>query len=184
MAVLPDSTSEGWRGRPPVILLISVDTLRADHLQIYGFHRSTSPRLESIIKNGEWVIFEKAVSSAPWTLPSHMSMMIGLLPSGHRVDDTDLMLSEDIVTLAESLQKLGYHTLAFTDGGFVSGSYGFGRGFDTYYENARWDRNTLGLFERVNNFLSGHNGEPILFSFTPQKCTIHTNILSHGLAHF
>jgi arylsulfatase A-like enzyme len=119
---------------PQGIILISLDTLRADHLGAYGYHRDTSPSIDVLAK--ESVVFENAVVQSPWTLPSHMSIMTSLYPSFHGLTDKDtfLPLSDEYVTLAELLQKGGFKTGAFTDGGFVSAKFGFGRGFDTYYD--------------------------------------------------
>jgi arylsulfatase A-like enzyme len=119
---------------PQGIILISLDTLRADHLGAYGYHRNTSPSIDALAK--ESVVFERAVVQSPWTLPSHMSIMTSLYPSFHGLTDKDtfLSLSDEYVTLAELLKKGGYKTAAFTDGGFVSAKFGFDRGFDTYYD--------------------------------------------------
>ena len=119
---------------PQGIILISLDTLRADHLGAYGYHRDTSPSIDVLAKEG--VVFENAVVQSPWTLPSHMSIMTSLYPSFHGLTDKDsfLPLSDEYVTLAELLKKGGYKTGAFTDGGFVSAKFGFDRGFDTYYD--------------------------------------------------
>ena len=68
---------------PKGIILISLDTLRADHLGTYGYHRNTSPYIDAFAK--ESVVFENAVVQSPWTLPSHMSIMTSLYPSSHGV---------------------------------------------------------------------------------------------------
>ena len=66
---------------PQGVILISLDTLRADHLGVYGYHRNTSPAIDALAE--ESVVFENAVVQSPWTLPSHMSIMTSLYPSFH-----------------------------------------------------------------------------------------------------
>ena len=110
--------------------MISLDTLRADHLSIYGYHRNTSPFIDAFAK--ESVVFENAVAQAPWTLPSHMSIMTSLYPSFHGVVNTDVRLSDEHVTLAELLRAEGHQTAAFTGGGPMSEAFGFDQGFDIY----------------------------------------------------
>ena len=65
------------------VILISIDTLRSDHLGVYGYERNTSPNIDEFAKNA--IVFENAYAQAPWTLPSHMSMLTGLYTSRHGV---------------------------------------------------------------------------------------------------
>jgi arylsulfatase A-like enzyme len=115
---------------PKGIILISLDTLRADHLGCYGYNRDTSPSIDNFAKEG--VLFEHAVVQAQWTLPSHMSIMTSLYPSSHGVKQTGERLADEHVTLAELLKKEGFQTAAFVDGGYMDGSFGFDQGFDIY----------------------------------------------------
>jgi arylsulfatase A-like enzyme len=135
-----------WHQERPCIILISIDTLRADHLGCYGYPRPTSPNIDAFA--GEGVQFLEACSQAPSTAASHMSLFTGMLPPVHRVTNTvapdmsDLKrLSPAIATLAEMLKAHGYLTAGFHGGGNVSPAFGFGRGFDRYDDRAvRWDR--------------------------------------------
>ncbi len=115
---------------PPNILFISVDTLRRDHLGCYGYERETSPRIDRIAGNG--VLFENGVSTSCWTLPSHTSMLTGLYPSFHRLQDDGNRLAGDVATLAEQLRDAGYHTMAVTAHVYVSSEFGLDRGFDRF----------------------------------------------------
>ena len=115
---------------PRGIILISLDTLRADHLGIYGYHRNTTPYIDAFAR--ENIIFENAVVQSACTLPSHMSIMTSLYPSSHGVQSETQRLSEEHVTLAELVRKGGYKTAAFADGAFMRGVYGFNKGFDLY----------------------------------------------------
>jgi len=123
------------------LILISLDTLRLDHLSGNGYSRPTSPNIDSIAKGGVW--FKEAIAQAPWTKPAHMSVLTGLYPSFHHLDKwlrdepNEPELSLDIPTLAEVLQRSGYLTQALTGSGWVSAQYGFCRGFDRFDEYSK-----------------------------------------------
>ncbi len=116
----------------PNVLLISVDTLRPDHLGMYGYERPTSPFLDGLAARG--VRFENAFAQASWTLPSHMSLMTSAYPQTHGVEVATAALPAEIPLLAESFAKAGYSTSAFVSWVYLKAEYGFGRGFDTYVE--------------------------------------------------
>jgi len=125
----------------PNLLLISIDTLRADRLGCYGYPRDTSPHIDGLAAGG--VVFNRAFSASCKTTPSHMTILTGLFPRVHNVymwkqgpqgtfrGDT---LSENVPTLAEILQDYGYANVAFTGGANVAGRMGFSRGFEIYDE--------------------------------------------------
>jgi arylsulfatase A-like enzyme len=114
------------------VILISIDTLRADHLGCYGYEKDTSPNIDELASDS--AVFLNVYSASPWTLPSHVSIMTGLYGVHHQVyHDSERMDPKD-VTLAEKLRENFYKTTAFTGGGFVSSVYGFSKGFDSYYE--------------------------------------------------
>jgi arylsulfatase A-like enzyme len=116
--------------RPPNVILISLDTLRADRLSLYGHHRLTSPRIDAWARR-VGVTFRNAVAAAPWTLPSHVSMLTGLDAISHGVN-YDFPAPSFLTMLAEILRQAGYSTVAITGGGFVSPHYGLAQGFDQY----------------------------------------------------
>jgi arylsulfatase A-like enzyme len=118
----------------PNVILISIDTLRADHLGCYGYERPTSPVIDSLATRG--VRFEWAFAQATFTLPSHMTLFTSLYPTVHDVINRDRRLPGERTTVTEALQEAGYRTAAFTDGGFVGGRYGFNQGFERYRD--RW----------------------------------------------
>jgi arylsulfatase A-like enzyme len=115
-------------------ILISLDTLRADHLSSYGYHRGTSPYLDQLAADG--VLFEHVYAQSPWTLPSHMSMLFSLNTARHRVYLYNQSIDKTIPSLASYLKGAGYLTTAFTGGGYMSSIYGFPKGFDRYDEPA------------------------------------------------
>src|SRR4030095_14809354 len=84
----------------PNLILILVDTLRSDHLHAYGYSRETSPHLDALARRG--VLFEQAISAAPWTLPSAMSLLTGRLPSSHRVENDGKKLPAFVPLLPET----------------------------------------------------------------------------------
>ncbi len=125
----------------PDIVLVSIDSLRADHLSAYGYTRRTSPNLDRLAKKG--LRFEGARAASPWTLPSHMTMLTGLWPTEHHVVEDDIALAPDVPLVQEALATAGYTTAAFVSTIYVSAAYGFARGFDTYQDYGIAERDNL-----------------------------------------
>ncbi len=118
------------RARPPVIL-ISVDTLRADRLPAYGFTGVETPAIDGLRRDG--VLFTRAFSHVPLTLPSHLSMLTGRMPFEHGVrDNAGYELPAEVRTLAEELKADGYATGAAVSSFVLAKATGVGRGFDFY----------------------------------------------------
>lgn len=116
------------------VVLVSLDTLRPDHLGLYGYHRDTSPHLERLARDG--VVFDTVVSNGGRTLPVHMSMMTSLPPSVHNVlSMNERALEPERTTLAEQLREAGLQTIAYTDGGWMSRKFGFDQGFDEFHDS-------------------------------------------------
>ena len=95
----------------PEVFLITIDTLRADHVHCYGYESIQTPALDGLAKDG--IRFTQAFTPSPITNTSHTSILTGLLPSTHGVTDFAVPLAPTHVTLAELLKKNGYHTAAF-----------------------------------------------------------------------
>jgi arylsulfatase A-like enzyme len=136
------------RAEPPTgynVLLISLDTLRADHLSCYGYKRATSPRIDEVAKEG--VLFENAVAASNWTVPSHMSMLTSLYPSWHGVETTKSHLGDAVPTLAQVLAKQGYTTAAFVTGSSLDHKFGFSHGFQLYDDFTAISMCETNLFE-------------------------------------
>lgn len=118
---------------PPGFILVSIDTLRADHLGCYGYARDTSPNLDRLAARS--LRFRHAFAPSPWTLPSHVAMLTGRHPHDVGIVDYESAIPTDVRLLAEPLAQAGYRTAAFVDAvpdGFVGADRGFARGFDTY----------------------------------------------------
>ncbi len=121
----------GCAAEPPRnLVLISLDTLRPDFLGAYGYERPTSPTLDALAREG--VVFEVAVSPAPWTLPAHASLLTGLYPSRHGTKGEDQGLAPGVGTLAQWLAEAGFETAAFVNSHYLSDRYGLERGFATF----------------------------------------------------
>jgi arylsulfatase A-like enzyme len=125
---------------PPNVVLISVDTLRADHLGAYGYARPTSPYLDRLATEG--TLFEHAISPTAWTLPAHASMLSGVLPKRHGALRGDSRIAADVPWLPEALHQAGYVTNAVVNAPFLEEEFGFARGFDRYeyVPKAQWQR--------------------------------------------
>jgi len=124
----------GERPERPNVLLLSLDTLRADHLGCYGYERETSPFLDRLAT--ESVLFERAFTPAAWTLIAHMTMLTGLFPLQHGVVQDELALSPEFPILAERLKQAGYQTVGLYHPSWVHERHGFGRGFDSFRPHA------------------------------------------------
>ena len=118
-----------WRGAN--LLLVTIDTLRADRVGAYGGRASLTPALDALAERG--VRFDRAWSHAPMTLPSHVSILTGQLPPRHGVRNNGAFrLASEPVTLAERLRAAGYRTGAFVGAFVLDARFGLNRGFDVY----------------------------------------------------
>jgi len=112
----------------PNVLLVVIDTLRADHLGAYGYDRPTSPNLDRLAKRG--TLFQRAHATSSWTAPSVVSILTGLYPAVHGVEQANSVLGESVPTMAEAFARAGYATAAMAaNPAFVSPRVGIGRGF-------------------------------------------------------
>ena len=115
----------------PNLVVVSLDTLRADRMSLYGHDRPTTPRLDAFAADA--LVFDAAWSNGAYTLPSHMSLFTGQVPSVHGVQGAGLRRDPGrSPLLAEVLAARGWTTAAFTGGGFVNPTFGFGAGFERY----------------------------------------------------
>ena len=114
----------------PNIILVSIDTLRADHIHGYGYERETTPTLDDLMQRG--TSFLNTISPSPWTLPAHVSLFTSLYPHTHGVTDHMLAVNERVPALGELLGRAGYTAGAFTTSPNLSPRHGFGWGFDAY----------------------------------------------------
>ena len=115
----------------PSLLLVVIDTLRADAVSAYGEVRGTTPAFDELAQAGR--LHTRAYAPSPWTLPSHASLLSGLGVVDHGVGVRGrVVLPSEVETLAERLQAAGYQTAAFSENALVSGDFGFDQGFDRF----------------------------------------------------
>ncbi len=143
-------------GGPPVIVLFSADTFRADNMQAYGGTWGVTPELDRFA--AESLVFRNAWSPAAWTLPAHASMFSGLHPYQHGSTRKLVRLNEELVLIAEMFAKAGYRTGAVTNALYVSGTYGMDRGFEWFEERLSTDLE--GTLQAARDFLAAEDGRP------------------------
>ena len=135
----------------PNVLLVVIDTLRADHLGAWGYARPTSPHIDALAARG--VLFTRAFAPSSWTRPSVASLFTSLYPSEHGATTFDRPLSSAVATLAERFRDAGYRTLGVS-GNFthVTEEIGFGRGFE------RWSTLAIEISEDESEFIGQKAG--------------------------
>ena len=116
------------------VLLITIDTLRADRLSCYGSRLPQTPHIDALAERG--VLFSRAFANTPSTLPSHANILLGSTPNYHGVhENLNFIVSEELLTLAEHLRNNGYSTGAFVGAYPLDSRFGLSQGFDTYDDN-------------------------------------------------
>lgn len=152
---VPDRAGERSTPDRPSILLVTLDTTRADHVGVYGYDRPTTPNLDRLAADG--IVFDQALSSSSWTLPAHGSLFTGMVPTSHgarndpqgelyladAIEAPDSWrvyrasrLRDDVPTLADLLARDGYATGAVVGGPWMKQIFGLGRGFEHYDDSA------------------------------------------------
>jgi choline-sulfatase len=168
---LADSWAASPKAPPPDMFLITIDTLRADHVHCYGYTNGSTPALDALAKDG--VRFTNAFTPSPITNTSHASILTGLLPGSHGVTDFAVPLASAHPTIAELLKTRGYRTAAFIGAVILDSrslAPGFDRGFD-FYDNfpehsstkSRWgrlERRGMDVVSHAENWLAKHPAGP------------------------
>jgi arylsulfatase A-like enzyme/Tfp pilus assembly protein PilF len=141
-------------GRKPNVLLVTIDTLRADRIGAYGYRAAETPHLDALAAEG--VVFESAFTHSPVTLSSHATLLTGRLPFQHGVRSNSLyQLPEEEVTLAEILRAAGYHTAAFVSAAALDRRFQLTQGFATYDDDVNAVRDGGLIAERSAAEVSG-----------------------------
>lgn len=124
------SGSDGQTARGKNVVIIIIDTLRADHLGLYGYGRETSAGLNAFAEDA--IVVESSLSNAPWTKPSMASMFTSLYPSQHGVveEETSNRLAESLLTFPEVFAEEGYQVVGFSENPHISKGRGFAQGFE------------------------------------------------------
>jgi len=161
----------------PIILLVSLDSLRSSSVGLYT-GGSATPFLDSFFgRNG--AVMTQAATQSVTTLPSHLTLMTGLNPISHGVLDETRSLGPGVTTLAETLRARGWHTAAFTEGGALAGELGFRRGFDLYDEGESNEIDPLAsdAIERARVWLDEYSGAPLfVFVHTYATRPVHSGV--------
>jgi len=120
-------------GLPPNILLVLVDTVRADHVGAYGYRRDTTPFIDEIVKSG--MMFRKTVSTSAWTEPATFTLLTGMIPAQAEADMfASVVIPDEVEFISEILERRGYHTVAISGNYYITVSNNFAQGFETYNE--------------------------------------------------
>ena len=140
--IVTDSAQIGARGEPPKnVVVVLIDTQRADHLQPYNQStRVRTPAVAALAAQG--TVFEAAQAPENWTKPSVASVLTGLYPASHGTKTGDAKLNDKAVLLSEALKEAGYATASFLANGYVSDKFGFNQGWDQYTNYIREKRNS------------------------------------------
>lgn len=173
--LLAAAAAIGGNGKPETprrnVFLVTIDTLRSDHVGCYGYHQIQTPAIDALAKEG--IHFAQAFTPSPITNTSHASILTGLLPSSHGVSDFGVRLTPNHPTLAGILNKEGYRTAAFIGSVILDSrklAPGLDRGFE-FYDNfpeksetkSRWgrlERRGMDVVQRAENWLSAHDAGP------------------------
>lgn len=170
-AILQNHGSAQTTTAQPDVFLVTIDTLRADHVHCYGYDKVETPAIDGLAKDG--IRFTQAFTPSPITNTSHTSILTGLLPSSHGVADFAVPLSPTHPTWAELLHRQGYHTAAFIGAVILDSKTlapGLDRGFD-FYDNfpehlqtkSRWgriERRGMDVAQHAEAWLSAHPAGP------------------------
>jgi arylsulfatase A-like enzyme len=135
-----------WGRDRTTVVLISIDSLRADHLGCYGYPRPTSPVLDRLATEG--ARFETVLSSTSWTLPAHAALFTGLPDRLHGCTDESRWLPGNRDTLAEAFKRAGFQTVGFFSGPFLHPAFGFAQGFDSYHDCTSYSELSIEMFKR------------------------------------
>lgn len=144
----------------PNVILIVVDTLRADHLSCYGYGRKTSPNIDNFSKDS--ILFKNAISPSAWTTPAVGSIFTSIYPTIIGYIDKPVILDESFLTLAETLKSNGYFTGGIISHFFIAKRLGFGQGFDYYNQENNKGHDHISspsLTELANSFLTEKKDE-------------------------
>ncbi|MCX6096331.1 MAG: sulfatase, partial [Candidatus Bipolaricaulota bacterium] len=135
------------------VILITVDTLRADKVGCYGNANVATPTMDAFAAGG--IRYENCISQTPLTLPSHTTIMTGTLPIFHGVrDNGGFVVPSELVTMAEAFKAKGYDTAAFVAAYVLDSKWGLNQGFDTYFDKfdlSRFEKISLGEVQRPGN---------------------------------
>ena len=152
------------RARPNVVLIV-IDTLRADHVGTLGYSRATTPNIDALARQS--IVFENAVAAAPWTLPSIATILTSQYPSVLGIRDQPVPMDGRFPLLSEVLKQEGYTTCGIVSHSLLSKTLGFGKGFEKYDEHNIAGRGGVSSPSVTNKAISflGENPKSPFFLF-------------------
>jgi len=173
---VPVGVAPGLEGAPNVILIV-VDTLRADRLSCYGYSASRTQNIDALARDG--VLYADMTSQASWTKPSFASILTSLYPSSHRAIGKLDRLPQAVTTLAEAMAASGYHTGGIVDNVSISSAFGFEQGFadytylsPSYLFAAGESASQLGLYQGLRRVWAKLSGDRIYVSSFYQEASV------------
>ena len=152
----------GRTDRGPNVILISIDTVRADHLALRGYPRVTTPNLDALA--GDGIFFKRCYSQAPWTLPSMTTILTSLYPHQHGAILNKISMTDDVLTLAEAFRNADYATVGVISHTFVGDKYGFDQGFQVFDDRCMSDGRDISsarLTDTSIDYLERHADEKL-----------------------
>ena len=153
--------AEDYKSPDCNVILISIDTLRADHLGCYGYEKNTTPNIDELSKDS--VLFKETIAQTSSTLPSHASIFTSLIPSHHGAFfSMKTPMPQEIVTMAEILKGNNYITISYNGGGQIAAEFGLNQGFDLYDSWPSKDIINETFIKKVNsaiNWIKNNPGE-------------------------
>lgn len=153
--------TEDYKSPDCNVILISIDTLRADHLGCYGYGKNTTPNIDEFSKDS--VLFKETIAQASSTLPSHASIFTSLIPSHHGAFfSMKTPIPQEIVTMAEILKVNNYNTISYNGGGQIAAEFGLNQGFDLYDSWPSENITNETFIKKVNsaiNWIKNNSGE-------------------------
>jgi arylsulfatase A-like enzyme len=165
LSLLTSCSPNASDGPPKLnVLIIAIDTLRADRMSLYGYDRPTTPEIDAFATTA--TTYDRAITPSSWTRASFASYFTGLYPATHGCVNRDGQMSEGLHTLAERFREAGWGTASFYANANIAAEFGFGQGFDIYDSppvNARYPRgigmiDAISMNERIFSWL--HNERP------------------------
>ncbi len=156
-----ESNASSLEKIPKNLIMICLDTLRADHIHCYGYPRAITPSIDQLSR--EALLFSNMQSLSSWTLPSMLTFLTGQIPSEHQtLEAQDTPSPENITFLAEFFHEASYKTAAFTGGGYMNPWWGFAEGFDIYNFQGK---GAEAVFDRAQEYLNGFSSHQPFFLF-------------------
>jgi choline-sulfatase len=162
LVALASPAACGRSVRHPNVLLITLDTTRADHLGAYGYAEAQTPNIDRLAREG--LLFERAATTAPITLPAHVSLLTGLYPFAHGVrNNGNFRLADSVPTVATALRDAGFSTAAFVSAFVLARRYGLDRGFADYDDQFELERRGDATAAAAASWFERHVAEPTPF---------------------